>query len=127
MNSNTRKPVQDQERETNDHDVDDTIFLVNTEGDVRNARCFGMNATELDWFLEEFETLDNLRLVVVSAFNAYSLAKMVIERYGPRIDVRFVDLEGQTLESMAKKVGSRLRLCHLIENPWHMTKTSGSC
>ena len=50
---------------------------------------------------------------------------MLIERHGSGFNVRFVDLEGETLAIMAKQQSSRLD--RLIRNPWHMTKTSGSC
>ena len=107
-----RKTAQDQEHEANGHfSLDDAVLLVDTERDARAARKhLGMQAIEFDWFWEIVKTWDNVSLIVVSAFNAYGLAEMLIERYGPGINVRFVDLEGKTLEIMAKQQSSRFRL-----------------
>ena len=102
--------------------------LVDTEGDAHAARkCFVATTIEFELFWELIKTWDNVPLLVVSARNAYGYAEWLIKRYGPGINVRFVDLEGKTLESMVKRRSSRLRLYLLIENPWHMTMTSGSC
>ena len=84
-------------------------------------------AIEFDLFLEIIKTWDNVSLIVVSSFNAYGLAEMLIERYGPGFNVRFVDLEGKTLEYHGQAAEQPVRLYRLIENPWHMTMTSGRC
>jgi hypothetical protein len=129
VNSNTHKTVQDQERETNSHfSVDDAVLLVDSERDARAARKhLGMKAIVFEFFWEWIETWDNVPLLVVSTCHACCLAEIVIERHGPGINVRFVDLEGESLESMAKKESSRSRLYRLLENPWHMTTTLGRC
>jgi hypothetical protein len=128
MNSNTHKTAQGQEHEANGHfSVDDAVFLVDTEGDAHAARKYFGTAIEFELFWQMIKTWDNVPLLVVSTRNAYGYTEWLIKRYGPAINVRFVDLEGKTLEAMAKRQSSWLRLCRLIENPWHMTMTSGRC
>lgn len=129
MNSNTRKTEQGQEREADGHfSVDDAVLLVDSEGDAHAARKYIGNTTiEFELFWALIKTWDNVPLLVVSARNAYGYAEWLIKRYGPGINVRFVDLEGKTLEIMAKRRSSRFRLYRLIENPWPMTMTSGTC
>ena len=89
---------------------------------------FGLKAFVFDWFWEEVKAWDtNIPLVVVADAHAYELARIVIKDGPPGINVRFVDLEGDTLASMAKRHSTRSILYRLILNPWHMTLTWGSC